>query len=103
VAHVETAFGVKGEAALRAVSPISHVRPSMPPVLLLHGSADRHVPLAQAAALCETMKTRQQTCELHIIPDGGHSANEWAAMPASGGFPQVLRNWLAGRCASAAN
>jgi acetyl esterase len=99
VSHVETVFGIQGEAALRAVSPISHVRTSMPPVLLLHGSNDGHVPLAQAEALCQAMKSRQQSCELHVIPGGGHSANEWAAMPASGGFPPVLRNWLASRLA----
>ncbi len=99
VAHVETAFGVKGEGPLRAVSPISHLQTSMPPVLLLHGSEDSHVPLAQAEALCQAMKAKQQSCELHVIPGGGHSANEWAAMPASGGFPAVLRNWLARRLA----
>ena len=95
VAHVETVFGVKGEAALRAVSPISHVHSSMPPVLLLHGSSDNHVPLAQAEALYRAMRDKQQSCELHVIQGGGHSANEWAAMPAAGGFPPVLRHWLA--------
>ena len=101
VAHVETVFGIEGEAALRAVSPISHVNTSMPPVLLLHGAGDSHVPLAQAEALCEAMKSRQQSCELHAIQGGGHSANEWAALPASGGFPPVLRNWFAHRLAFA--
>jgi alpha-L-fucosidase 2 len=97
VAHVETAFGVKGEAGLRSVSPISHVHTSMPPILLLHGSADSHVPLAQAEAMCQAMKNKRQSCELHVIQGGGHSANEWAALPASGGFPPVLKNWLASR------
>jgi hypothetical protein len=40
------------------------------------------------------MKAQQQSCEVHIIQGGGHSANEWAAMPESGGFPPVLRSWL---------
>jgi dipeptidyl aminopeptidase/acylaminoacyl peptidase len=75
----------------------------MPPALLLHGSRDSHVPLAQAEALCQAMKDKQQSCELHVIPDGGHSANEWAAMPASGGFPPILRNWLALRLGVAAD
>jgi acetyl esterase len=97
IAHVEAVFGVRGEAALRAVSPICHVHASMPPVLLLHGSGDNHVPLAQAEALAQAMKANQQACDLHIIPGGGHSANEWAAMPDSGGFPPVLRHWFARR------
>jgi alpha-L-fucosidase 2 len=100
VAHVETVFGIKGEAALRSVSPISHISTSMPPVLLLHGTGDSHVPLAQAEALCRAMKAKQQSCELHAVQGGGHSANEWAAMPGSGGFPPVLRNWLARRLAA---
>jgi acetyl esterase len=101
VAHLETAFRVKGEAALRALSPVSNVHNSMPPVLLLHGSDDRHVPLAQAEALCQAMKAKNQACELEVINGGGHSANEWAAMPESGGFPPVLRNWLVRHLASA--
>jgi alpha-L-fucosidase 2 len=102
IAHLETAFGIKGEAALRAVSPVAHVRASMPPVLLLHGSRDSHVPVGQAEALCQTMKAKQQSCELNIIQGGGHSANEWAALPESGGFPPVLRSWLSRQLAPAA-
>ncbi|HEX8986084.1 MAG TPA: alpha/beta hydrolase [Bryobacteraceae bacterium] len=101
VTHVETALDIKGEAALRTASPISHIGNSMPPVLLLHGSDDSHVPLVQAEALCQAMQARRQSCELHVIQGGGHSANEWAAMPASGGFPPVLRDWLVRRLAFA--
>ena len=100
ITHVEGVFGLQGEVALRAASPIIHVCESMPPVLLLHGSRDEHVPLVQAEALYKAMKARQQSCELHIIRDGGHSANEWAAMPASGGFPPVLRDWFTRRLAT---
>ena len=49
----------------------------MPPVLLLHGSADGHVPLAQAEALCEAMsrpsmrfvapKTAEQQAALMLV------------------------------------
>jgi len=94
VAHVEEVFRLKGEAELRAVSPISCVSTSMPPVLLLHGSNDNHVPLAQAQALCRTVQAKSRPCELHVIQGGGHSANEWAALPASGGFPPILNAWL---------
>jgi acetyl esterase len=100
MAHVETAFRVQGDVALRVASPISHVSNSMPAVLLLHGSRDNHVPVAQAEAFRQAMIARRQSCELHVIQDGGHSANEWAAMPESGGFPPLLRNWLARRLAA---
>jgi len=59
VAHVEEVFHLRGGAELRAVSPISCVSSSMPPVLLLHGSNDNHVPLAQAQALCRTVQAMQ--------------------------------------------
>ena len=94
VAHVEEVFHLKGAAELRAVSPISCVSSSMPPVLLLHGSNDNHVPLAQAQALCRTVQAKNRPCELHVIQAGGHSANEWAALSASGGFPTILNAWL---------
>jgi len=94
VAHVEEVFRVEGEEEVRAVSPISCVSASMPPVLLLHGSNDNHVPLAQAQSLCQTVQSKNRSCELHVIQGGGHSANEWAALPASGGFPPILKAWL---------
>ncbi|MGE5644963.1 MAG: alpha/beta hydrolase [Acidobacteriota bacterium] len=96
VAHIEPVFGIQGEAMLRSVSPITHVHDSMPAMLLLHGSADSHVPLAQAEAMRDAMTAKGQSCCLHVVQGGGHSANEWAAMPDSGGFPPVLRTWLAG-------
>jgi acetyl esterase/lipase len=94
VAHVEGVFRLKGEAELRAVSPISCVSASMPPVLLLHGSNDNHVPLTQAQALCSTVQAKDRPCELHVIQGGGHSANDWVALRASGGFPPILNAWL---------
>jgi len=60
------------------------------PVLLLHGSNDNHIPLAQAQALCRTVQAKNRPGELHVIQAGGHSANEWAALSASGGFPTIL-------------
>lgn len=97
VAHVEKVFGIQGEAALRAVSPVAQVRTNMPPVLLLHGSADGHVPVAQAEAFCQAMKQRQQRCDVHVIQGGGHSASDWVALPAYGGFPMTLAQWLTDR------
>ena len=45
----------------------------MPPVLAFHGDADQTVPLSQALALRDRLVATGNTCELHIVPGGGHN------------------------------
>jgi acetyl esterase/lipase len=56
-----------------ALSPIDQLDPKMPPVLAFHGDADKLVPLAQALALRDALVASGNTCELHIVPGGGHN------------------------------
>ena len=45
----------------------------MPPMLVFHGDADQTVPLRQSVALRDRLIASGNTCELHIVPGGGHN------------------------------
>lgn len=56
-----------------ALSPVHQLDGSMPPVLAFHGDADALVPLAQATILRDKLVATGNSCELHIVPGGGHN------------------------------
>jgi len=64
-----------------ALSPVHPLDPRMPPVLAFHGDADKLVSLRQAVALRDRLVAAGNTCELHVVPGGGHNfekdAPEW--------------------------
>jgi len=64
------------------VSPLTYVRPGLPPTISIHGDADPTVPYDHAVQLHRMLDQAQVTNQLVTVPDGGH-----------GGFPanQMLR------------
>ena len=58
------------------VSPLTYVRPGLPPVITIHGDADPTVPYTQAQRLHDALQKTGVTSELVTVPKGGH-----------GGFP----------------
>ena len=54
------------------VSPIYSITKSMPPVLLIHGDADRIVPVSQSINVYERLKAHNCKCKLVIVPKDGH-------------------------------
>lgn len=54
------------------VSPLSHVRSGLPPVLSIHGDADTAVPYQQAVRLHDELDRAGVDNELHTVPGGGH-------------------------------
>lgn len=62
---------------LRAISPLNHVRPGLPPFLLIHGDADRTVPLQQSLDFQEKLRANGVICDLHILPGAGHRLADW--------------------------
>jgi len=77
------------EAAQRA-SPVSHVSADDPPVLLLHGAADRVIPASQAVEFATVLKAAGVDATLVVIPGAGHSPDLRMAMPAG----QALLSFL---------
>jgi acetyl esterase/lipase len=59
------------EVAERA-SPLTYVRPGLPPVLTIHGDADPVVPYSHAIRLQEALSQAGVANQLHTVPGGGH-------------------------------
>jgi acetyl esterase/lipase len=56
----------------RRVSPLSHVRPGLPPIIMIHGTADNGVPYEQSVRLHQALDRVRVPNELVTIPNGGH-------------------------------
>jgi len=56
-------------------SPINHIHPDAPPIIMQHGKADIVVPVTQAYEFYEKYCriAGAEKCTLHIIDDAGHS------------------------------
>jgi len=61
-------------------SPVRHVSPDDPPILLIHGDQDRSVPYEQAELMYAALEREGVEAKLVRIPGGNHGANDQAAM-----------------------
>jgi alpha-L-fucosidase 2 len=62
---------------LKALSPISHVRPGLPPFLLVHGDADQSVPYKQSLLFQAKLKANDVRCDLITLPNASHRLTSW--------------------------
>jgi acetyl esterase/lipase len=62
----------------RIASPVSHVRPGAPPFLIMHGTADHAVPLAQSQSLADALDAAGSPAETAWI---GGSDHMWLGAP----------------------
>jgi len=60
-----------GDAYLEA-SPISHVSPDDPPILLYHGDADELVPIGFASKMHRKLQETGVDCEYVVLPGRSH-------------------------------
>jgi acetyl esterase/lipase len=72
-------------ALCRQASPLFHVAPGAPPFFIGHGTGDRTVPYAQAAAMTQKLRATGVPVELFTAEDGPHTF--WAS---TRWLPQVL-------------
>jgi acetyl esterase/lipase len=56
----------------REISPVNHVGPDDPPTLIVHGDADKLVPIQQAELLVEKLKAAGVDAKLVVKPGAGH-------------------------------
>jgi acetyl esterase/lipase len=61
------------EALATKVSPLTYVRPGLPPILTIHGDSDQVVPYAHAVRLHEALDKAGVRNQLLTIPGGGHN------------------------------
>jgi len=65
----------------RQVSPIYFITPQLPPTLIVHGDADKLVPIQQAESFVAAATAAGATARLIVKPGGGHGwANQAADM-----------------------
>lgn len=85
---------------LAASSPLGRVGPGCPPVLLLHGDADRTVPLAQSKAFQDAVRSAGGRCDVDVLYGAPHRLTEWAKHKPD--WSRVLTDWLHARWAESA-
>ena len=56
----------------RSLSPVHHVAPGLPPILVLHGTADQTVPFENVLRFEQVMKKAGNRCELAAYEGAGH-------------------------------
>jgi acetyl esterase/lipase len=82
-------------ARLAQLSPISKVRPGMPPFLMIHGTADNLVPFEQSRAMCIKMQSAGASCDLFRVPGAGHGIRRWEGNPEiSVPYKKEMVRWL---------
>jgi acetyl esterase/lipase len=80
------------EATLAAVSPVTHVRPGLPPVYTLHGESDRVVSPDQSRRLSEALTSAGVPNVLRLEPGMGHDPVTVRTMgEAFGWLEEVLK------------
>jgi acetyl esterase/lipase len=62
------------EELARHVSPLTYVRPGLPPIITIHGDHDPTVPYSQAVRLRDALQKAGVPNELVTVPNGGHGS-----------------------------
>lgn len=79
-------------ALLRETSPINHVKPGLPPFLLLHGDADKTVPYQQSLDFQARLRAAGVRCDLITIPGGPHALIPWETLAPN--YAAEMIAWL---------
>jgi acetyl esterase/lipase len=61
-------FGNNG----RSISPIHHINDQFPPTIILHGNADRMVPIQESEKFCGHLNNNGVECQLHAVDGAAH-------------------------------
>ena len=80
-------------AGLTNFSPINYVSATSPPFLLIHGTDDNVVPLAQSERFCDKLRTAGAGCDLFRVEGGGHGVRGWQSLRLTDYKPFMIR-WI---------
>jgi alpha-L-fucosidase 2 len=79
-------------------SPITWVRPGMPPFLFIHGTQDQLCNFHQSVEMCTKMKAAGNQCEIYAVEGAPHWIGNWEkerdTHPEWMGYKQKLPEWL---------
>ena len=87
----------ESEALLQKASPYYHVQKDIPPILLVHGTADQQVPYEQSVAMRKKLKAVGADVDLFTVPDGAHGMGSWERLAVSQEWKKYLVDWLRGK------
>lgn len=79
-------------ALLRATAPINHVKPGLPPFLLLHGDADKTVPYPTSVNFQARLRAAGVACDLITLPGAPHGLLTWDKFLP--GYAGQMTAWL---------
>jgi acetyl esterase/lipase len=71
--YLDCAPGSCSADRITAASPAAHVDAKDPPMLLIHGTEDKTVPVTQSQELAAKLKAAKVPVSLELIPNVGHS------------------------------
>lgn len=86
---------------LGEMSPTLYVHKTMPPFLLIHGTADKQVPYELSPLMCEKMLSVNASCELFTIDNGAHGMGSWEKLPNGTAYQKKMVDWLRTQFAAA--
>jgi acetyl esterase len=79
-------------ALLTRASPSAHVVPNMPPLLVVHGSADGESPIEHAQRYCRAVAQAEGRCRLLAVDGASHRSENW--WPTQWGYKREIVMWL---------
>jgi alpha-L-fucosidase 2 len=85
-------FDDEARRLMTAASPLLHLKRGLPPVLLVHGTADASVPYDQSVAWQKRSRELGLVCDFITIKDGVHGMISWDAVAPT--YRQDVVAWL---------
>jgi alpha-L-fucosidase 2 len=79
-------------AAIARASPLTRIAPGMPPVLLVHGTADTEVPIDHAQGYCAALQAAKGRCRLIAVNGASHRSENW--WPDQWTYKREMVAWL---------
>ncbi|HMV85304.1 MAG TPA: pectinesterase family protein [Blastocatellia bacterium] len=77
---------------LKEASPINHIKPGLPPFLLVHGTGDMSVLYSWSPLFQSKLKAAGVSCDLITIPDGRHGMASWESFAPE--YKEQVADWL---------
>jgi acetyl esterase/lipase len=82
----------EARAILQDLSPITHVKPGLPPFLLIHGTADKSVPYSQSVNFRKQFEEVGGRCDLVTMAGAPHAIRDWGKADPS--YQEKMVAWL---------
>jgi alpha-L-fucosidase 2 len=79
-------------AAIARASPLTRIVANMPPVLLVHGTADTEVPIDHARRYCAAFERTKGRCRLIAVDGASHRSENW--WPGQWTYKREMVAWL---------